>query len=115
MAKNYLNRDEIELLNLIVSQYLDFAELQARTRKAMYMQNWACKLDDFLKVNDREILMGLGKISAQLAQEKAEREFDRFEEQRRMEGDLAAAREFQLELEQKAKQLGVAGELDRPN
>jgi hypothetical protein len=47
VAKNYLNHEEIELLNLIVSQYLDFAELQARTRKTMYMRDWARKLGDF--------------------------------------------------------------------
>jgi hypothetical protein len=107
VAKNYLNREEIELLNLIVSQYLDFAELQARTRKTMYMRDWARKLDDFLKVNDREILTGLGKVSAHLAKEIAEREFDRFDECRRIEEDAEAEKEFERELEQKAKQLGI--------
>ncbi len=107
VAKNYLNRDEIELLNLIVSQYLDFAELQARTRKPMAMRDWARKLDDFLKVNDREILPGLGRVSAQLARETAEREFDRFDGKRRLEEDSAAEREFERELEQKARQLGT--------
>ena len=109
VAKNYLNRDEIELLNLIVSQYLDFAELQARTRKPMYMRDWSRKLDDFLKVNDRDILPGLGKVSAQLAKEKAEHEFDRFDEQRREAEDSAAKRDFERELEQKAKRLGESG------
>jgi hypothetical protein len=52
IAKNYLNEDEMGLLNLIVTQYLDFAEFQARTRKVMYMRDWAGKLDDFLRVND---------------------------------------------------------------
>ena len=69
VAKNYLNPDEMELLNLIVSQYLDFAEFQARTRKEMYMRDWAKKLDDFLRVNDRDILQGMGKVSHQLAEE----------------------------------------------
>lgn len=110
VAKNYLNREEIELLNLIVSQYLDFAELQARTRKAMYMRDWTRKLDDFLKVNDREILQGLGKISAQLAREMAECEFERFDEMRRLTEDAAAETEFEHEVEelkQKAKKLGA--------
>jgi hypothetical protein len=107
VAKNYLNRDEVELLNLIVTQYLDFAELQARTRKPMTMREWARKLDDFLKVNDREILAGLGKVSAQLARETAEKEFDRFDQTRRLAEDAAAEREFEHELEQKAKQLGA--------
>ena len=75
VAKNYLNEEEMGLLNLIVTQYLDFAEFQARTRKVMYMRDWARKLDDFLRVNDREILQGFGKVSAQLAKEKADQEF----------------------------------------
>ena len=108
VAKNYLNREEVELLNLIVSQYLDFAELQARTRKPMAMRDWARKLDDFLKVNDREILAGLGKVSAQLARETAEREFDRFDQTRRLAEDAVAGQELERELEQKAKQLGTA-------
>ena len=53
-AKNYLTKEEeLGLLNLIVTQYLDFAEFQARTRKVMYMRDWVKKLDDFLRVNDR--------------------------------------------------------------
>lgn len=119
VAKNYLNREEIELLNLIVSQYLDFAELQARTRKTMYMRDWARKLDDFLKVNDRDILTGLGKVSAQLAKEAAEREFARFDERRRLREDAEAGEQFERELEQKAKQLGApetrdGGQYDNP-
>ncbi len=116
VAKNYLNREEIELLNLIVSQYLDFAELQARTRKTMYMRDWSRKLDDFLTVNDREILSGLGKVAAQLAREMAEREFDRFEEKRRLAEDAAAETEFEHEvdqLKQKAKQLDAPKAKDR--
>jgi hypothetical protein len=52
-AKNYLNREEIETLNLIVSAYLDFAELQARSRRTMTMRDWIAKLDDFLRLSDR--------------------------------------------------------------
>lgn len=113
VAKNYLNREEIDLLNLIVSQYLDFAELQARTRKTMYMRDWARKLDDFLRVNDREILTGLGKVSAQLAKELAEGEFDRFDKQRRLHEDAEAEKQFERELEQKAKQLEAPKTKDR--
>jgi len=78
VAKNYLNQEELELLNLIVSQYLDFAELQARSGKVMYMRDWVRKLDDFLRVNDREILHGMGKVSHQLAEELAHAEFEKF-------------------------------------
>jgi hypothetical protein len=108
VAKNYLNEDEMGLLNLIVTQYLDFAEFQARTRKVMYMRDWAKKLDDFLRVNDREILQGFGKVSAQLAKEKAELEYGKFQEQQRQIADAQAAVEFTTELkalEEKAKKI----------
>lgn len=78
VAKNYLMPQELELLNLIVSQYLDFAELQARSGKVMYMRDWMRKLDDFLRVNDREILQGMGKVSHHLAEELAHAQFERF-------------------------------------
>ncbi|MGD1084982.1 MAG: RhuM family protein [Verrucomicrobiota bacterium] len=55
VAKNYLDLDEIQNLNLIVSLYLDFGELQARGRKPMYMRDWIAKLDEFLRLSDREI------------------------------------------------------------
>ena len=100
VAKNYLNEEEMGLLNLIVTQYLDFAEFQARTRKLIYMRDWAKKLDDFLRVNDREILQGLGKVSAQLAKEKAEREFARYQEQQRQIEDAGAAEQLAREIKQ---------------
>jgi hypothetical protein len=97
----------MELLNLIVSQYLDFAEFQARTKKKMYMRDWVKKLDDFLRLNDREILQGFGKISSQLAREKADRQFAQYDEHRRQLEDAQAAEEFAKELkelENKAKE-----------
>ena len=108
VAKNYLKKEEMELLNLIVSQYLDFAEFQARTKKKMFMRDWARKLDDFLRVNDRDILQGFGEISSQLAREKADREFDKFDKKRRELEDAQAAEEFAkevAELEREAKQI----------
>jgi hypothetical protein len=108
VAKNYLKKEELELLNLIVNQYLDFAEFQAKTRKRMVMRDWAKKLDDFLRLNDREILTGLGRISSQLAKEKADRQFARFDQERRQVEDAKAAEEFAKEveaLESKAKEL----------
>jgi hypothetical protein len=74
VAKNYLNRDEIETLNLIVSAYLDFAELQARSRKPMAMRDWIAKLDDFLRLSDRELLTHAGSISHDAALAKAQSE-----------------------------------------
>ncbi len=78
IAKNYLKEDEIKALNLIVSAYLDFAELQALNRKPMYMAGWIAKLDDFLRLSDRNILTHAGKISHEDAVIKAEAEFERF-------------------------------------
>jgi len=78
IAKNYLNQTEIEMLNLIVSAYLDFAELQARSRRPMHMADWIAKLDDFLRLSDRDILTHAGKISHEQAVEKAEIEFARY-------------------------------------
>ncbi len=74
VAKNYLQPDELDALNRIVSAYLEFAELQARGRKPMHMIDWIGKLDDFLKLSDREILDHAGKISHETAQAKAEAE-----------------------------------------
>lgn len=78
IAKNYLTQEEIEALNLIVSAYLDFAELQARSRRPMHMADWIAKLDDFLQLSDRDILTHAGKISHEDAVAKAEIEFDKY-------------------------------------
>ena len=65
-------------MNLIVSLYLDFAELQALSRKEMTMRGWITKLDDFLRLSDREILTHAGKVSHEAAQAKASLEFAKF-------------------------------------
>jgi hypothetical protein len=77
-AKNYLNERELDTLNRVVTAYLEFAELQARNRKPMYMKNWIAKLDDFLKLSDRNILTHAGSISHELAIAKAEAEYEVF-------------------------------------
>jgi hypothetical protein len=90
VAKNYLNQEEISTLELLVGQYLDFAELQARRRKAMYMRDWIEKLDSFLSLNEHDILKNAGTISAELAHELAETEYAKFETtRRRIEADQA--------------------------
>ena len=93
VAKNYLNEDELNVLNLIVSQYLDFAELQAARHKAMTMQQWIDKLDKYLRVNDSKLLDNAGKISHKQAIEKAKREYDKYrqDEMRRLESDFDKA------------------------
>lgn len=79
-AKNYLNEDEIDTLNRIVNLYIDYAELRAKDHKPMYMRDWIQKLDDFLRLSDKELLTHAGSISAKLAKEKADAEYDKFKE-----------------------------------
>lgn len=78
IAKNYLKQDELESLNRIVNAYLEFAELQAQNRRPMTMAAWIAKLDDFLRLSDRDILDHAGRISHDSAKIKAELEYDRF-------------------------------------
>lgn len=80
IAKNYLDRNEIDTLNRIVSLYLDFAELQAKLHRPMYMRDWIAKLDDFLRLSGQELLTHAGHISAELAKAKADAEYDKFKE-----------------------------------
>jgi hypothetical protein len=78
VAKNYLTENELKQLNLIVSLYLDFAELQATNGRLMKMADWITKLDDFLKLSEREILTNAGKVSAEQAAQKAEKELEEY-------------------------------------
>ena len=80
VAKNYLSADELDTLNRIVSLYLDFAELQAKSHQPMYMKDWIQKLDDFLKLSGKELLSHAGRISAEIAKQKADMEYDKFKE-----------------------------------
>ena len=80
VAKNYLSADELDTLNRIVSLYLDFAELQAKSHRPMYMKDWILKLDDFLKLSGKELLSHAGRISAEIAKRKADMEYDKFKE-----------------------------------
>lgn len=79
IAKNYLTEDELDTLNRIVSLYLDFAELQAKSHTPMYMKDWIQKLDDFLRLSNRELLTHAGKISAEVAMKKADSEHEKFQ------------------------------------
>jgi len=80
IAKNYLTHEEIKSLNRIVSLYLDFAEMQAEEHRPMYMKDWVNILDDFLRISRKDILTHAGKISAKLAKEKADQQYDKFKE-----------------------------------
>ncbi len=83
VAKNYLNAEEVETLNRIVNMYLEFAELQATNKKPMYMADWIRKLDDFLKLTERELLTHVGTVSAEVTKAKATAEFEQFAQGRR--------------------------------
>ena len=78
IAKNYLTPEELDILNRIVSSYLEFAELQALGRKPMYMSDWVARLDDFLKLSGRELLTHGGKVSHEQALTKAQIEYEKY-------------------------------------
>ncbi|MBL0700635.1 MAG: virulence RhuM family protein [Desulfosarcina sp.] len=78
IAKNYLSEDELKQLNLIVSMYLDFAELQATNGRLMKMYDWIQKLDDFLRISEKELLTNAGKVSHKKAVEKAKFEYEKY-------------------------------------
>jgi hypothetical protein len=78
IAKNYLAEDELLALNNLVEQYLIFAEGQAMRRIPMHMRDWIKKLDGFLSLNERNILTRAGKISHEMAKDRAENEYDKF-------------------------------------
>lgn len=82
IAKNYLNESELLELNNIVEQYLVFAEGQAMRRKPMYMKDWIKKLNDFLIINDRDILKHAGSVSHEEALNRAEQEYAVFHKKR---------------------------------
>lgn len=78
IAKNYLLKDEIAELNEIVTMYLDYATRQARRHIPMTMSDWKEKLDAFLRFNDAEVLTNSGKVTAAIAKEFAESEFEKY-------------------------------------
>ena len=100
VAKNYLTEVELQTLNRIVNLYIEFAELQALDRKPMTMRDWIEKLDEFLKISGRRLLDHAGKMSAETARAKAEREYERY----RALAD-AQPRPVDADFEQAAKQL----------
>ena len=79
IAKNFLNKDELDSLNRIVSMYLDYAENQAKKYQAMTMKDWKIKLDAFLQFNEKDILTNAGKVSIEVAKSLAESEFEKFQ------------------------------------
>jgi hypothetical protein len=110
VAKNFLNEDELNLLNRIVTAYLEFAELQALSMQAMTMQDWLVRLDQFLSMTGRELLDHAGSISHDQAMEKARTHYEAYQQRLRdepsqAEKDFIKATENTLKaLEKKKKQ-----------
>ena len=90
IAKNYLDKSELEELNEIVVMYLDYAESQARRRKTMTMREWEEKLDTFLTFNEKDLLDHAGKVSAQVAEQLALERYSKFSQKQRQEERLRA-------------------------
>ena len=90
IAKNYLSQEEIDSLNQIVNMYLDHAERMAKSNIPMHMSDWITALDEFLKFERADILVGAGKISHALAEQKAHKEYEKFDANRQitMKADL---------------------------
>jgi hypothetical protein len=105
VAKNYLNGEELSILNRIVNMYLDFAELQAIKRAPMHMDDWIKKLDEFLKIADRNLLRDKGTISKLEAEEKALKELDKYRE-RILNNELSEVEKHFLDnLEKESKKI----------
>ena len=100
VAKNYLTPQELDVLNRIVTAYLEFAELQALNRKPMYMKDWIVKLDDYLRLSDRDILTHAGMVSHEEAIRKAELEFEKYRQRQ-----LAEPSQVEKDFEKAVKKL----------
>ena len=112
VAKNYLSRDELELLNRMVSAFFDLAELRAMQHQPMYMKDWIVELDDFAKRYGKGVLPDAGTVSHKDALQKAEAEYEKYrkrtiEERTPAERDyLASIKDTQKKLERDSKKSG---------
>ena len=100
IAKNYLSKEELEQLELIVSAFLDLAEARAKRHIPMTMEDWSNRIDKFLLSDDRDILKDAGKISHEIACDKALTEFERY----RVKQDKLYKSDFDLLLEEIGKE-----------
>lgn len=94
VAKNYLNKEEIEGLNRIVTMYLDYAEDQAKQHIPMHMSDWEEKLNAFLKFTGREVLDNAGSVSKEIADSLAKKQYDLYEQNRKEMEDLKSLDEL---------------------
>ena len=93
IAKNYLTHEELQILNRLVSSYLDIAEINALKRKVMTMQDWIKELDSFLKMTHNDVLHTKGSVSHEDALKKAHEEYDKY-----MKNHLTRAEKDYLEI-----------------
>jgi len=98
VAKNCLSEDELKQLNLLVEQYLAFAEMQAQAKKPMYMKDWIKKLNDILTINDREILEHAGKVKKKIANEIATMEYEKYKQQRQSAAKIESIKNLENEI-----------------
>ncbi|MCB0596447.1 MAG: virulence RhuM family protein [Lewinellaceae bacterium] len=98
VAKNYLSEDELKQLNLLVEQYLAFAEAQAQAKKPMYMKDWIKKLNDILTINEREILEHAGTVRKRIADEMAAEEYEKYKEKRKLAEKIKSLEELEDEI-----------------
>ena len=102
VAKNYLNEEEINILNRMVTAYLELAEIQALNQRPMYMRDWIDRLNEFIKISGNDILDHKGSISHQQALDKAKEEYEKYKEQTK--NDLSEAeKHFVKQIEKTAK------------
>jgi hypothetical protein len=105
VAKNYLDRPEIEELDRIVVMYLDYAEDQARRRRTMMMREWEEKLDAFLQFNERDVLTHAGTLRAEVAEQLALERYESFDAGRREAARLVSDAEDVATLEKAEREL----------
>ncbi|MEA3452533.1 MAG: virulence RhuM family protein [Bacteroidota bacterium] len=104
IAKNYLNEDELNILNRLVTAFLEIAEIQAMNQIPMYMTNWAKQLDTFLTMTNKEILQHSGSISHKQAIEKAHTEYTKYKE--KIKNRLSQVeKDFMKQIENKTKKI----------
>ena len=109
VAKNYLRDGEIDELNRIVVMFLDFADDQARRRRQIFMQDWATRLDDFLRFNERRVLDHPGTISHDAAEQRARDAYALFDVRRRLERERENERDYLTEIDEAIRKLPRSG------
>ena len=98
VGKNYLNEEEIELLGLLVEQYLAFAEAMASQKKIMYIADWKQKLDDILSLNARELLDNAGQISRDMMLDKSSLVYDEYKENKKALQRVESLKELEADI-----------------